>query len=370
MSPRVGIIGLGARSSIGVKAPHAAAAVRGGICRYSDHPFMIDKRGQPMKVARDGLLPPGLVGLERLQALAASALQESLMPLVPQASARWALSAVVALPASRPGLPEVAGEAMARWLREAASLPIRPAQVEVLPHGHAAGLMALEHGWQLIQSGRTELCLAGGIDSYLEAETLEWLDEEGLLKSPANRSGFTPGEGAGFCLLASANVIRQLGLSPRAWIASAATRREEHHFGTQGINVGQGLSEAIAGATRVLGEPPTRLADTMYCDLNGEPHRSEEFTYASLRCQLAFADHADYVTPSDCWGDVGAATGPLLACLAVDSGHRRYARGPRPLLWASSHGGERSAVLLHLENVSEREMPAWARSRSTPPGHP
>ncbi|HEX5748021.1 MAG TPA: beta-ketoacyl synthase N-terminal-like domain-containing protein [Archangium sp.] len=370
MSARVGIIGLGARTPVGVKAPHAAAAVRAGICRYGNHPFMIDKQGHPMKVARDGLLPPELGGSKRFQALASSALEESLSPLASQASAGWALPAVVALPDSRPGLPGALADALTHWLREDASLPIRLAQLEWLPHGHAAGLMALERGWQLIQSGRAELCLAGGIDSYLEAETLEWLDERELLKSSANRSGFIPGEGAGFCLLASARVIRQLGLSPLAWIVSAATRREEHPFGTQGINVGRGLSEAIAGATRVLGDPPTQLADTMYCDLNGEPHRSEEFTYASLRCQLAFADHTDYETPSDCWGDVGAATGPLLACLATASGRRRYARGPRPLLWASSYGGERSAVLLHLENIAEREMPAWARSRSTPPGHP
>lgn len=359
MNPQVGIIGLGARTPVGVKAPHVAAAVRAGICRYGDHPFMIDKCGQPMKVARDGLLPPGLGGVERLRALASGALEESLLPLIPHASGRWALPIVVALPESRPGLPAALSDAMTRWLRAEASLPIRFTQVELLPHGHAAGLMALERGWQLIQSGRAEFCLTGGIDSYLEAETLEWLDERGLLKSSAHRSGFTPGEGACFCLLASARMIRQLGLSPLGWIISAATRREEHHFGTRGINVGRrGLSDAIADTTRVLGDPPAQLADTMYCDLNGEPHRSEEFTYAILRCQLAFAAHTDYVTPSDCWGDVGAATGPLLACLATTSGRRRYARGPRPLLWASSYGGARSAVLLHLENVAERKLPA------------
>jgi 3-oxoacyl-[acyl-carrier-protein] synthase-1 len=258
------------------------------------------------------------------------------------------------------------GAQLSRWLREELALPVRLARVDLLPHGNAAGLMALEHGWRLIQAGRAELCLAGGIDSYLEAETLEWLDERGLLKSPANRSGFVPGEGASFCLLASARMVRQLGLEPMAWIVSAATRREEYPFGSRGINVGRGLSEAIAGATQALGEPPSRLADTLYCDLNAEPHRSEEFSFAILRCQLAFSDHADYETPADCWGDVGAATGCLLACLAIASGRRGYARGPRPLLWAGSYGGERSAVLLQLDHVAEKELPAWARSRSTP----
>ncbi|NMO23275.1 hypothetical protein HPC49_50710 [Pyxidicoccus fallax] len=370
MSRPVGIIGVGARAAVGVRAPHVAAAVRAGICRYVEHPFMIDKVGQPMKVARDGLLPPGMGGLERFLALAESVLVEVLEPLAARAEASWSLPVLLGLPEPRPGLPPALGERLVHWLQKECSLPFHPTSIELLPHGNAAGLMALERGWQLIQAGRAEWCLVGGVDSFLEAETLEWLDARGLLKSSVNRSGFTPAEGAGFCLLASTRRARDLGREPGAWVLSAASRKEEHPFGSEGINVGRGLSEAIAGATHVLGEPPTRLADTVYCDLNGESHRSEEFSYALLRCQQSFADHTDFETPADRWGDVGAATGPLLAALAVASGRRRYARGPRPLLWASSYGGARSAVLLHLENVAEREMPAWARSRSIPPGRP
>lgn len=370
MSQDIGIISLGARTAVGLKAQHVAAAVRAGISRRGEHPFMIDQKGQPMMVARDALLPAGLEGVKRVEVLAKSAMEETLAPLRRPTRERFLLAAMVAVPEARTPLSGVEAESPARWLRDVLPLGLHLAQVEVLPHGHAAGLMALERGWKCLQAGRADLCLVGGVDSYLDAETLESLDERGLLKSSVNRSGFTPGEGAGFCLLASSRVTRHLGLTPLARIASAVTRHEEHHLGTQGINVGRGLSDAIAGATSVLGSPPSPLADTMYCDLNGEPQRTEEFTYASLRCQLAFADHSDYVTPSDCWGDVGAATGPLLACLAVASGQRSYARGPRPLLWASSRGGERSAVLLHLNHVVERQVPAWARSRSTPPRHP
>lgn len=300
MSQDIGIITLGARTAVGLKAHHVAAAVRAGISRRGDHPFMVDQRGQPMMVARDSLLPAELRGVKRVETLAKSAMEEALAPVRPSPRERLSLAAMVAVSEARASLSGLEAESPARWLRDVAPSGLHLTQVEVLPQGHAAGLMALERGWKCLQSGRADLCLVGGVDSYLDAETLESLDARGLLKSPVNRSGFTPGEGAGFCLLASSRVKRHLGLTPLARIASAVTRREEHHFGTQGINVGRGLSDAIAGATSVLGSPPTPLADTMYCDLNGEPHRTEEFTYASLRCQLAFADHSDYVTPSDC----------------------------------------------------------------------
>jgi 3-oxoacyl-[acyl-carrier-protein] synthase-1 len=45
---------------------------------------------------------------------------------------------------------------------------------------------------------------------------------------------------------------------------------------------------------------------------------------------------------------MGAASGPLFASLALAAGARRYARGPRSMLWTSSEGGYRSAVVLHV----------------------
>jgi 3-oxoacyl-[acyl-carrier-protein] synthase-1 len=52
------------------------------------------------------------------------------------------------------------------------------------------------------------------------------------------------------------------------------------------------------------------------------------------------------VTPADCWGDIGAASGPLFANLAVAAGLRGYAKGPRTLIWASSERGDRAAAVV------------------------
>lgn len=110
----------------------------------------------------------------------------------------------------------------------------------------------------------------------------------------------------------------------------------------------RGLTAVIAAATQNLKLPQEQITLT-YCDLNGERFRNEEFVFTLLRTQSAFRDPNDYVSPADCWGDVGAASGPLFVVLAVAAKLRGHAKGSHPLLWAASDSGYRSALALALE---------------------
>ena len=83
----------------------------------------------------------------------------------------------------------------------------------------------------------------------------------------------------------------------------------------------------------------------MYCDLNGEPYRADEFGFAALRTKESFESASDFVAPADCWGDVAAAGGPLHAMLAVAAASKGYAKGELAFAWASSEPGERAAAL-------------------------
>jgi 3-oxoacyl-[acyl-carrier-protein] synthase-1 len=132
-----------------------------------------------------------------------------------------------------------------------------------------------------------------------------------------------------------------------AWIIAAATTMEKNRIKTDDICIGEGLSETISNVSSSLKLPEEKINAT-YCDLNGERYRSEEFMFTALRSQLAFVNILDNLTPTDCGGDAGAASGPLFAALAIASGLRGYAQGPRSLLWAGSESGQRSAVLLHI----------------------
>lgn len=215
------------------------------------------------------------------------------------------LPVFIGLPDPRPGLPAGLGAALSHTVAELGIAGAGGADVTLLPRGHAAGLLAMEQGCHLLRQGRAGLCLVGGVDSYLTADSLEWMDEQGILKSSVNRNGFPPGEAAGFCLLATASAARQWGLPVLGWLSALASAREDNRIRTQTICVGRGLSDAIAGATSML-RLPDELIDESICDLNGEPYRSEEFAFTTLRTQLAFVDFTRFVTPADCWGDVGA----------------------------------------------------------------
>ncbi len=339
------VVGYGARTPLGLNALSSSAAVRASIGAVREHPFFVDKAGDPISVAMDSVLSPDLGGVERFAALAEPAIKEALAPLVDSGIDRRPIMLFLGLPELRPGLPADLERELTRQLREMQDLP--PLRVTTISNGHSAGLMALQHAWLEIQAGRSPFCLVGGVDTYLEGETLEWLDEGRRLMSAQNRAGFVPGEGAGFCVVASTSVARQHGLDILAWVLSVATTSEENTLRMDTVCIGKGLTAAIVQATAGLSLPSERV-DFTYCDLNGERYRNEELTFALLRTQAAFADAIDNLTPADCWGDMGAASGPLFAMLAVASGQRGYAKGPRLLMCTSSEGGARSAALLHL----------------------
>ena len=89
----------------------------------------------------------------------------------------------------------------------------------------------------------------------------------------------------------------------------------------------------------------TIKADHMYCDMNGEPYRADEFGFATIRAGGLFRDPSAFTAPADCWGDVGAASGPLFLILAEAAIRKGYAPGPVLAAFTSSESGERCGFL-------------------------
>jgi 3-oxoacyl-[acyl-carrier-protein] synthase-1 len=123
---------------------------------------------------------------------------------------------------------------------------------------------------------------------------------------------------------------------------------------TDTVCIGEGLSAAFQQALAGLPSGNARVDHTI-CDMNGEPYRGNEFGFARLRSSGRFAAGSEFDTPADCWGDVGAASGPLFAILAAFAARKRYAPGPLTLLWASSQGGGRAAALLQAADNGPTE---------------
>jgi len=336
------VVGIGARTPLGLDAASSAAAVRAGLSAIQDHPYLIDRFGELMKVTRDPELDVALNGPDRIVDIAISPALDALRPLLATAPAT-AVSLILSTGEPRPGQPEgFAAEVNARLRRRLAAHATLEGGGSTAG-GHAGGLLAIYHGCKLLREGKIAFCLAGGVDSYLEPETLEWLDENEQLHSEGNIYGFCPGEAAGFCLLTTLSTARALGLQPLLEVVATSVASEENRIKTQTVVLGEGLGAAFQA---LFENAPADPVDRIICDMNGERYRGNEYGFAVLRNPGRFRDAAAFETPADCWGDVGAASGPLHIGLVTQADARNYQKGPLSLIWASSENGSRAAILL------------------------
>jgi 3-oxoacyl-[acyl-carrier-protein] synthase-1 len=340
MTGAVHIVAAGARTPVGLTAEATAAAVRAGISRLTLHPFVTDHDGEAVRMALDGRLDPAVRGSKRLAALVRSAVDEVLAKLNRVRPLSRPPRLLLALPEARPGFSDADARALlSSWPPRTSGV-----EVQVAGRGHAGGLDAVEKAAQAIARRELDVCLVAGVDTYLETDTLEWLQKHRQLATEETRNGFNPGEGAAALALASDDGLRHFGLSSLAMVRGVGTACETKLIKSDDINLGEGLTQAVQAATRGL-KGPGEAVNRTYCDINGERYRTEEWSLTVLRTQSLLGSPA-YVAPADCWGDVGAASGPLLCNLAVQAWARRYAPGPRALVWASSEGGLRGAAVL------------------------
>ncbi len=342
MSSSVSVVGVGARTPVGLTAPSTAAAIRAGISRLAEHPYMVDKVGEPYVVAMDRTSEePNR--LERLFLLATSALFEALGAV--SLPAGFELPVFLALPEYGPWFTEQQGKHLAERLAESLA-PAVQAAVVVVAGGNAAGVLALQRASAVVHQRQRPLVAVVGVDSHLDPDFLEELDESARLTSLTNRWGYPPGEGGGALLLSLSSSARAFSLKVMGEVEAVATAQERAMLGAEEPCIGKGLAAAVAPVLGGLGPDAVR---SVYCDINGERYRNGEWAYASLRIPKGVvADPTAFVAPADSWGDVGAASGPLLMGLAFASGVRGYSRGRYSLVWCSSESGLRGAALLSL----------------------
>jgi 3-oxoacyl-[acyl-carrier-protein] synthase-1 len=357
MAAPVHVVGVGARTPVGLRAAAAAAAVRAGISRLGQHPFMTDQVGEPVAAATDPRLDPRFIGPMRFVALAETALREACEPLADMETLRLRVPLYLALPEIRPGFTREDAAAVRSGLLHLDGLPVEVSDVFVIQEGNAAGLVALTAALRQIELGAADACLIGGVDSYFQPDTVEWLDANRQLAGSVSRSGFVPGEGAGFCLLASEGLRARLWLTPLVRVVSAANGRETKLIKTSDICLGEGLTTTVreaAGEAQSRGES----INTIICDINSERYRCEEWAFVCLRLPQFFDNPATYISPADCWGDLGAASGPLFVMLAAEAAARGFGTGPRTMIWASSEGGMRGAAVLETVRTGTRATAA------------
>jgi 3-oxoacyl-[acyl-carrier-protein] synthase I len=348
MSRDVHVMAVQARTALGLCAASSSAAVRAGISRGGDHPFMVDQTGDPLRCCVDGSLDPYLQGAARMDALLRDVLQR-LLETLDRGTIKSVLLWVV-LPEPRPGWTKEDGRTLVRELAR------RPAfggvDFRLAKPGHAGGIDALQQAREAIRQGEVEVAGVAGVDSYLDAETIDWLQTDRRILNRETRASFIPGEGAGAVLVASSSVLRMLGRPSLTHIRGCGSAFELTAADPVAESLGTGLSAAVFQAATDAALGGVELTD-IFCDLNGERAKTEDWGFTVLRHPIC-EDPSRFVAPADLWGDLGAATGPTLVALTCAAWMRAWAHGPVSLCFASSDAGLRSAVVLEAPSKRAR----------------
>ncbi|MDM0044965.1 beta-ketoacyl synthase N-terminal-like domain-containing protein [Variovorax dokdonensis] len=339
------IVGFGASTPVGRDAWSSAAAVRAGISGFVEHPYQLDSIGQPVRAAIAPWLDIDVVVSDRFELLLIPAVGQALAALPSQPSRALRVGLALGVPGMRPGVPPD----ISRVLLGAVAAHFHGvfSAAAAFPQGHAAGLIGLQAAAQKLRQGQFDAFVIAGVDSYIDPDALEWLEACDQLHSAGamnNAWGFIPGEAAGAVLVVREEIARDANRDAIARILAIGAAEEVNRCKTESVCLGEGLTAALRDALVPLADG-AKVTD-VYCDMNGEPYRADEYGFAGLRTKERFDSLSEFVAPADCWGDVGAAGAPLHLMLAAIAGAKGYSRGELALTWASAEAGERAAALL------------------------
>jgi 3-oxoacyl-[acyl-carrier-protein] synthase-1 len=337
---------------LGLRASATAAAVRGGISRFNESPLM-NRSGRPMILARlpDEALPP--LGRELMPQHSLTSRQIRMLRLGTHAVAEAAsalpgeneVPLLLAGPEPYPGEPPAVEAAFIAQLAQQVGSKLTVARSTVHPSGRAGGLEVLAAAVDLIHRRGLSHVLVGGVDSFVDAGLLGLLDRDGRVHAEDVVDGFVPGEGAGFLLLSSRRVLPTS--TAVGFISTPGIAQESGHRYSEQPYLGDGLSNAVRAAVQGASGLPIR---TVFASFNGESFGAKEWGVAFIRNREAFHPEVRVEHPADCFGDLGAAVGPVLVGLAAIGLKKGYLPGPC-LIWCASEGSPRAAVLVSSEPV-------------------
>lgn len=343
------IVKCGAATPVGTSAAMSAEMVRAEIIRLMSHPLAEDDKGNPVIMGIASYIDDTTSSsLERIEALLASALDEILQFLTKIDIKNSTIETFLGLAEetacfNKKDMDLICSMACKVFEKN----NINYSSPQLLPFAHSSGLTGLEQACVKLMNGEAEFCIAGGVDSCFDPARISLLESKNRLKTPDNSFGFIPGEAAGFVLVTTIQKAKHYKLPILADIVAISTTNEENTIDKDTVCTGEGLTKAMDEVLQHIS--PEYQVNQIFCDLNGERYRSDEYGFAYLKNRKYFNSPDDFIAPSNHWGDIGAATAPNLINLAIEAGQKKYSKGPYNLVWTSSDAGERSALLLKLQ---------------------
>jgi len=357
------IAGMGMITAIGADSLSTAAAVNAEISGYKASEYS-NHAGQPITLANvpDAVFTTFPAGInegdcysdhaDRSIKMSLIALQEAL--LIPQAKQTLAplIPLVLVMPESQSGIAPIDHKQLVHNLIEYGKLPLSRQLITRTHTGRTGGIQGLAWAFRYLYELDYDYVLIGGSDCYLNHPRLAALDASRRLLAPGSTDGFAPGEGAGFLLLTRHpdHALNQhnhiVALHP------PGIGEEPGHLHADQIYRGDGLDQAFKQA---LKDHSGADIQRIYSSMNGEHYWAKEYGVALIRSQAHFQEPLSTVHPADCYGDLGAATAPVLIALAAQQLLTKQQGAATHLVYSAADGPMRAAV--RIEKIAQRLHP-------------
>jgi 3-oxoacyl-[acyl-carrier-protein] synthase-1 len=369
------ITGIGMVSTLGIKVNTACAAARAGITRACDHPhaeIYDSESAELFPVTAHALIDlcDGYVGVARLLRMLQPAFEQ--LPMGNLSATQGILPGIFIAVASGYHLEHLEEQENEELKAQGVNLDEdEPTDADILKgiceeellpslstlsgikfdaknqgviFGDQVGVIdAVRTASEALSTKSVDVCIAGGVDSYVEPMVLQALADCGLLKGPDNPEGISPGEAAALVQLELPDRARARRAPILGYLHGAHCEVEDLKRFT-GPSQGRGLSKAIRQsiADSLTESAPPGL---MIGSLNGDPWRAHEWGVALLGLPQHISA-APLWNPAESFGELGAASGAVAICMGVRGLCRGYAGTQSILIWQSNEDGRKGAIVL------------------------
>lgn len=340
MKPPFHIVDVGMACPVGLTAQTACAAMRAGIDRRQELPYL-DRHGQPITGSALQRLFDDPIPRRRWLWLLTYALYDLMTRNDPRRLRESGL--ILVLPPSDEGCARTP-EWVARSISELLRLEFDPRRVEVVTTtATCAAYHALSRAAQALAQARYEQCVVAAADSLIDGRILRDLATAGRLLTPVNSDGFTPGE-------AAACLVMQPGRHGAiATIRGLGAGKEPGTLYSDVPLRGDGM---IAAVRMALSQAGLALHDMDFrvSDAAGEGYHFREQSLILTRLLRQTKATFPLWLPASSLGHVGTAAGLCGLVQAIVAHRRGYAPGPLALGTVGSDDGERAAVVLDVKS--------------------
>ena len=242
----------------------------------------------------------------------------------------------------RPGVNPAVAETILDAVQEKLGLQFHPELSQTISKGHTAGFEALRVMTQLVHDHSLTTFLICGVDSYLNARSLLWLDEHYRLKTEENSDGVIPGEAAAAVLVSRRPLDED---KPAVRIAGLGFGFESAHILSDEPLLGLGLAQATKAALADAGIAMHDI-DFRISDVTGEGYGFKEQVLLMARTLRKVKEELPIWHCAEFIGDAGAAVGTSELVVTHRAMTKGYAPGNRVGCFTSSVAGDRATAIV------------------------